>query len=285
MGGARSRGLTRAEFEAVMKRASELSLSDPRDDHGLLDEAEMFRIAGEVGLPDEHVRRALAEVRSSVRPKGIVDAWFGAVQVRGSRIAEASREDLERTLDEFLVAGNLLEAIRQGPDMLLYRPAVDWISHFARAGASISRRAHWAAAKEIEIRLEEVSPKSTFIEIRVDPNIRGSYTAGAGFAGLLLGGGTGFGVAVLAGGVLALPALAAVCFGAVSAGAVALVTARITGRYSKTAREVVQQELEGVLDRLERGEDLAPPPASWRRWVMDQARRFRIEISGSKGER
>ena len=282
MGEEKSRSLTRAQFEAVMKRASELAISDSRDEHGLFEEAEVFRIANEVGLPDEHVRRALAEVRSSVHTKGIVDGWFGAAQVRGSRVASASREDLRSTLDEFLVAGNLLEAVRQGPDSLLYRPAVDWISHFARAGASMSRRAHWAAAKEIEIHLEEVGPKSTFIEIRVDPDIRGTYTAGAGFAALFLGSATAAGVVVLAGGVLAIPALVAASLGGISAGAVALVAARIIGLYSKRARAEVQHELEGVLDRLERGEDLAPPPASWRRWVMDQARRFRIEISGSK---
>ena len=272
------------EFEAVMKRASELAVSDPYDGQSTLDEAEVFRIASEVGLPHKHVRRALAEMRSNENPKGIIDRWFGASQVRGSRVVRASKEDLRRTLDEFLVAGNLLEAIRQGADLLLYRPAVDWISHFARAGASLSRRAHWAAAKEIEIHLEEVDAKTTLIEIRVDPDIRGSYTVGAGFAGLVLGGGTAFGVAALTGAVLGLPAAAALTFGGLSAVVMVAGTARIIGRYSRRAREEVQQEIEGVLDRLEQGEDLTPPPASWRRWVMDQARRFRVEITGSKGD-
>ena len=284
MGEGKSRSLTRAEFEAVMKRASELAVSDPYDGQSSLDEAEVFRIASEVGLPDKHVRRALAEMRSNENPSGVVDQWFGAAQVRGSRVIGASREDLRDTLDQFLVAGNLLEAVRQGTDLLLYRPAVDWISHFARAGASLSRRAHWAAAKEIEIHLEEVGAESTLVEIRVDPDIRGSYTAGAAVTALVAGGATAFGVSALAGAVLALPILAAVSLGGISAAAVAITTARVTGRYARRAREEVQQELEGVLDRLEHGEDLTPPPASWRRWVMDQARRFRIEITGSKGD-
>lgn len=97
------------------------------------------------------------------------------------------------------MAGNLLEAIRDGTDLLLYRPAVDWISHFARAGASLSRRAHWAAAKEIEIHLEEVDAQSTLIEIRVDSDVRRAYTTGAAVTGLLLGSGTAFGVVGLAG--------------------------------------------------------------------------------------
>lgn len=188
MGEEKSRSLTRTEFEAVMKWASGLAVSDPYDGQSTLDEAEVFRITSEVGLPHKHVRRALAEMRSDENPNGITDRWFGAPQVWGSRVVQASQEDLRRTLDEFLVAGNLLEAVRQGTDLLLYRPAVDWILHFARAGASLSRRAHWASAKEIEIHLEEVDAQSTLIEIRVEPDIRGSYTVGAGLTGLGAGG-------------------------------------------------------------------------------------------------
>ncbi len=282
MGEEKSRSLTRTEFETVMKRASELAISDPYDGQSALDEAEVFRIASEVGLPHEHVRRALAEMRSNENPRGIIDRWFGPRQVWGSRVVQASKADLRHALDEFLVAGNLLEAVRERTDLLLYRPAEDWISHVARAGASLSRRARVASAKEIEVHLEDVDAGCTLIEIRVDPNIRGSYTVGAGFAGVVLGGGTAVGVAVLLGVVLAFPLAAALTTGALSAVAIGAVTARIAGRYSRRAREEVQQELEGVLDKLEQGEDLAPPPASWRRWVMDQARRLRVEIKGSK---
>ena len=129
MGEEKSRSLTRTEFKAVMKRASELAVSDPYDGQSTLDEAEVFRIASEVGLP-----------------------------------------------------------------------------------------------------------------------------VGAAFGGL-------------------------------SAVVIAAATARVIGRYSMRAREEVQRELEGVLDRLEQGEDLSPPPASWGRWVMDPARRFRVEMAGSRGER
>ena len=82
-----------------------------------------------------------------------------------------------------------------------------------------------------------------------------------------------------------LPVAAALAFGGLSAVVIAAATARVIGRYSMRAREEVQRELEGVLDRLEQGEDLSPPPASWGRWVMDPARRFRVEMAGSRGER
>jgi len=180
------------------------------------------------------------------------------------------------------VAGNLLEAVRRGTDLMIYRPAADWISHVARAGASLSRRAHWATSKEVEIHFEQVDAKSTLIEIRVDPDIRGSYTVGAGVASVVLGGGAGFGVAALAAAWFLVPAAPALLFGGLAAVAIGPPTAWIIGRYSRRARREVEQELEGVLDRLEQGEDLALPPASWRRWVTDQARRFRVEIAGSK---
>ena len=100
----------------------------------------------------------------------------------------------------------------------------------------------------------------------------------------MTGGGVGFGVAALLGGVLGQPWAAALTAGGLSALVIATTITWVIGRDSLRAREEVQQELEGVLDRLEQGEDLAPPPASWRRWVMDQARRFRVEITGSKGD-
>lgn len=209
------KSLTRREFEAVIKRASELATSDPYGEEGALNEAELFRIAREVGLPDAHVRRALSEVRTREDPKGVVDRWFGSVGVRVSRVVPGEKAKLRALIDEFLVAGHLLQPIRQGTDVLLYRPAVDWISSFARAGASMSQRVYWAAAKEIQVCLSEVA------------------------AGV----------------------------------------ARITGHYSRKRRGEVRQELEGILDRLERGEDLSPPPASWRRWVKRRAKRFKVEMS------
>ena len=51
MGEEKSRSLVPTEFKAVMKRASELAVSDPYDGQSTLDEAEVFRIAREVGLP------------------------------------------------------------------------------------------------------------------------------------------------------------------------------------------------------------------------------------------
>jgi hypothetical protein len=280
MGEEKGTSLTRREFEAVIKRASELSTSDPDGGEGALDEGELFRIAREVGLPDAHVRRALAELRTADDPQGLVARWFGSLTVRVSRVVPGDRERLRVILDEFLVAGHLLQPVRHGSDVLLYRPAVDWISNFARAGASMSQTVYWASAKEIEVRLKEVDEDTTLIEIDVDPGVRSDYTAGAVMGGLGAGGAVSFGVAAFLGTALAVPMTGAWSLGIILGGAVALGVVRVTGHHSRKRREQVQQELEGILDRLERGEDLSPPPASWRRWVTRQARRFKLELSG-----
>lgn len=274
------KGLTRKEFEAVMKRASELSASasDADGGEGELDEAELFRIGREVGFSDAHVRRALLEVRSAETSGSLIDAWVGPRRVHAARVVPGSSEELREILDEFLVAGHLLQPVRQGTDILLYRPAVDWISHFARAGASLSERVHWASAKEVEIRLNEVEDGSTYVELVVDPGIRGDYLSGAIIGGMAAGGAVSFGLLLLLGSLMVppLPLIVSVAAG----GAVAAGVAALTGRASKKKHDEVIQELEGVLDSLERGDDLSPPPASWRRWVKRQAKRFRVDLFG-----
>lgn len=272
------KSLSRSEFEAIIKRASELSASAADGGEGSLDEAELFRIGREVGLSAAHVRMALLEVRSAQTGGSLLDAWLGPRHIRASRLVPGTGEGLREILDEFMVAGHLLQPVRQGTDILLYRPAVDWISHFARAGASLSERVYWASAKEVEINLEDVEEGSTLVELAVDPGIRGDYLSGAIIGGAAAGGGVSFGLLLVLGGVLAppIPLLVALVSGGIAAVGVAV----LTGRASKRRHEEVRQELEGVLDSLERGDDLSPPPASWRRWVQRQAKRFRVDLLG-----
>jgi hypothetical protein len=276
----KSRALTRREFDSVMKRASELAMSDPAAGEGLLDEAEVFRIAREVGIPDAHVRRALVDVRSADVPVTMVDRWFGNADICVSRIVSGQREQIADTLDEFLVVGHLLQPIRRGNEVLLYRPAVGWLSSFARAGASMSEKAYWASAKEFKVQLRQVDDENLVVEFIVDPGIRGELVVGGIVGGVVAGGGVGFGLGVLLSSLAVAPVL---MVSAVVAGAAAVGGGVVwaTGWTSKRQRREVKQELEGVLDALERGDQLNPPPASWRRWVKRQADRFKVELFGS----
>jgi hypothetical protein len=258
------KSLTRREFEEVIRRATELSRLSEVDERPL-SESEVLRIAGEVGLHERHVRQALVELRTQVPASGLVGRLYGPATVRAGRVVPGRPDELAWKLDEFLVAGQLLQPVRRGPEVLLYRPAVDWASQIARAASATSKRHYVASAKDVEIHLDVVSDDTTLVQFEVDPGTRNDHLAG----GLLGGGaagvaaGTGVALAVAAVGPIGL----GVAAGVVGGGLLAAGIAWATGRAHRRRLADVQDEIEGVLDRLEAGESLEPPPPSWRRWV------------------
>lgn len=259
------RSLTRKEFDAVIRRAAELAGDEADRGDGTFSEVELFRIAGEVGLSDAHIRRALSEVRSGEAGGGFLDRTFGPATVSASRVIERDRDVLSVEIDEFLVATQLLQPVRRGRGLLQYRPSLDWASQLARAASFTSRKYYIASAKSVEVRLEEVDQERTLVEFLVDPGTRGDDVAGA-----LLGGGTAAGVVGGVSGV-ALAATAPVAVAvvvAVMAGAGVWTGIGVAvGRSHKRKLLEVRSEVEGVLDDLETGRSLEPPPSSWRRWV------------------
>lgn len=260
-----TRSLTRREFDAVIRRAAELATSDPDAGEGALTESELYRIAGEVGLSASHVRRALAEVRAGTVGGGLLERFFGQSVVRASRVVPGRPEDLAARLDDFLVASQLLQPVRRARTVLQYRPALDWTSQLARAASFHSRKYYIASSRSVEIHLEPVDDHRTLVELVVDPGTRGDDVASAIVGGVLGGGGAG---ALSAWGlVIVIPAAAALTAGAVLAAGVSGGIAYAVGQAHKRKLIEVRAEIEGVLDSLEAGTSLEPPPASWRRWV------------------
>ncbi len=259
------KSLSRREFDAVIRRAAELSTTEGTGE-GSLTELELFRIAREVGLGEEHVRRALGEVRSGGIGGSTLDRIFGPLYVRASRVVPGTPRELSRKLDDFLVGTQLLQSVRRGQGVLQYRPAVDWASQIARAASFSSKKYYLASAKSVEVHLDELEDETTRVEFVVDPGTRGDALGGAafggGFAGLITGGFTA-GPIIAATSVVAPAVVLGVVVGA---GVTAGVTYSV-GRAHKKKLVEVQSEIEGVLDSLEFGESLEPPPASWRRWV------------------
>ena len=261
------RSLTRKEFDAVIRRASELAASEAEVGDGGFSEAEIFRIAGEVGLPQRYVRRALAEVRTT-QGSGILDRLFGSTRVSAWRIVPGTPTEIASVLDDFLVATQLLQRVRRTPAVLQYRPALDWVSQIARAASFTSRKYYVASARWVEARLEAAESERTLVELTVDPGTRGDNIGlaflGGGGAGALSGVGAGLAVA------MAAPVAVAVVAGVVvGAGVLSIVTYSVGASHRRKLREV-QAELEGILDRMEVGESLEPPPPSWQRWVRRQ---------------
>ena len=261
----RGRSLTRREFDAVIRRAAELAASDPDANEGALSEADLFRIAGEVGLQESHVRRALADVRAGRADEGLLDRIFGPATVSAARVVAGKPAAIAAELDDFLVASQLLQPVRRGSSVLQYRPAVDWASQLARAASFTSRKYYIASAKSVEVHLEAVDERRTLVEIQVDPGTRNDDVASAVVGGGIAGGGLG----TLGGWALSTltPIGAAVAVGAVAGVGVWTGVTHLYGRTHKRKLREVALEVEGVLDALETGESLEPPPASWRRWV------------------
>lgn len=263
------RSLTRQEFDAVIRRAVELATNESEGSEGALTESEVFRIAREVGLSDRHVRQALSDVRMEAPASGFLDRIFGPAQVRAARVVPGSPSALAGQLDDFLVGTQLLQRVRRSPSLLQYRPSVDWASQLARAASFTQKKYYVASAKSVEVRLEALEEGYTHVELWVDPGTRGDSMAGAfvggGVAGTALGVGTAVMIVMSGGGVL-LGVGAGVALGGGLTGGI---TSGVGSSHKRKLLEV-QAELEGLLDRLEHGESLEPPPASWRSWVKRQ---------------
>ena len=259
------KGLTRREFDAVISRAAELSSSDTGGGDGELSEEELFRIAGEVGLSGTHVRQALDEVRSDVAFGGRLDRWFGPQFIRATRLVPGDRSELARRFDDFLVGTQLLQSVRRGSEVLMYRPSVDWASQIARAASSQSRKYYIASARSVEVHMQQLEKGRSHVEIIVDPGTRGDSVGSA----VVFGGIGGVASGTMAGWALSAltPVGLAVGAGVLLAGAVASGVAYRTGASAKKKLQEVKAELEGILDTLELGEPLEPPPAAWRQWV------------------
>ncbi len=264
------RSLTRQEFDAVIRRAAELAQSDPEAADGDLSEADLYRIAGDVGLGEGHVRRALAEVRSGASPggSGLLDRLFGAATVHASRVVPGRPDELRESIDEFFVASQLLEPVRRAPGMLQYRPAVDWASKLAQAASLRSKKHYVASARRVDVRLDRVDDERTLVALTVDPGTRGEQLAGAGIGGGSAGVGLGVGATILL--TPAWPLAAAVAGGVILGSIVSSGIAVAVGRGHRRRLTEVEAEVEGILDLLEAGEPLEPPPPSWRRWVRRQ---------------
>ena len=258
------KGLSRPQFEEVIRRASELAATDAEPGTSL-SEAELFRIASEVGLPAAHVKTALAEVRSRPVPSGPFQALARGPWVRVSRVVPGTREEVTAAIDRFLVGGRLLQPVRKGKEQLVYWPAKDWVSQIARAASSTGKRYYIASAKRVEVTLHPVTEDTTLVEFAVDPGIHGEHFGGAVVSSVIGGGAGGVGTTLLVAG--AAPLAVGVLAGVAAGGAIMAGISYLVGRNYLSQLERVHLEVEGVLDRLERQEEPAPPPASWRQWV------------------
>jgi hypothetical protein len=264
------KSITRRDLPAVVKRAAELAfVADDVDEQ--LPEEEVIRIAAELGLAERHVRQALYEGVKDEPEPGLLDRQFGTPRIMAARAVPLPPDRARRALEDYLVTHEYLQIVRRQADSTTFEPAVDPMSKFARAFQRSSRH-QLASASGIEICIRSLETgwshariRALYEDDRQSKVVRGSIT------GVLLGLPAGAFTAMLIGNVTAglLIPEAGVAAGAV-AGIAAFSSIVMTSLASarkqwRRWRERTQDQAEAVLDRLEKGDDLRPPPSPWLR--------------------
>jgi hypothetical protein len=263
----RGRAIERSEFEQVIRRAAELTLRDADADEQL-SEDEVFRVATELGLPAHHVRRALFELPElTVQPRWY-DRYYDAPVFSAARVVPSQAGPLLRRIEEYLVTREYLQIVRRRGENIAFVPADDAISSVARAFLRSGPRHHIARATRVLVSAHAMPDDSAHVRFDVDlSEERRSSASGASAAGLA-GGFIVGAVAAHFAGVLTPAGLGVVPEVVAFGGGMAATFAATFSAAAKRFRNRVHTarlEIIGLLDRLEHGERLEPPPAPWRR--------------------
>jgi hypothetical protein len=273
-----SRAIARRDFEQVIRRAAELSLADT-DPDDVLSEEEVLRIATELGLPTHYVRQALFELPElSVRPRWY-DRHFDPAVFSVAREVPSRKDPVLRRLEDYLVTREYLQIVRRRGDSIAFMPADDTISSLARALSRPGSRHTISRASRVMVGVHAVPGDSA--HVRFDVDLSGARSDLVKTGGIVGGGlGLAFGsiAAMLTSAALPetlgpLPQI--VAFGGTAAATVAA-SLTVAARSFRTRVFAAKMELTGLLDRLERGDRLDPPPAPWRR-------RLQLRLFGDRG--
>jgi hypothetical protein len=262
--------ISRRNLPAVVKRAAELA-SMEGDAEEQLPEDEVVRIAAELGLSERHVRQALMEGVTDEEEPSFLDRQLGVPRIMATRAVPTSPEQARAAMEDYLVTREYLQIVRRQNVTTSFEPADDVVSKVAR-GFSRSKKHCLAAADAVEVTIRELQPGWAHVRVKaVYPDARklhvGGATAGIVFLGVPVAAAGGTLVGALANGVLVDPV--AIALGATTG--LGILTGVAAGFWSiaksnfRKWRERTVNEANGVLDRLEKGDELRPPPAPWLR--------------------
>jgi hypothetical protein len=262
------RAIARRDLEAVIRRAVELSVQDASADE-VLAEGEVVRIAAELGLQPQHVRQALYELPGLRAQPHWAERYFGPAILTASRPVPGAPESTLRRLEDYLVTREYLQIVRRKGDQVALAPADDTISSIARGLLRSGKRHHVAKAQRVLLSVRPLDAQNAHVRIEADledkrrESVRGGLFGG-GVAGLIVGSLGAVGVDMALGPGLATTIAQTLALGGgIAASATAGIAAAGAGFRRRMAE--ARMEIDGLLDRLERGDRLEPPPAPWRR--------------------
>jgi hypothetical protein len=257
------RYLTRRDLEAVLRRAAELEI-EAGGAAPELSEADLLRIAREVGLSEESVRRALAEHRAAPGAGGWLSDRGWLVRLCGPSLVTASRgvgrpaADVREQVEAHFVRAEGLRLVRRTRDASLWEPDRSVVASLVR-GLDLLGRGYELAkrARAIELRTLPIDERSSQVVLTADVGgARASWFWGLGVAA---GVAAATGAAVFILGLPSAPDAAAL--GALTLLVLTVALARSGYRRGVERMRVV---LDGLLDRLEHDEPLEPRRPSWR---------------------
>lgn len=261
------RAIARRDFEQVIRRAAELAAHDSDADE-LLTEDEVLRIARELGLEPHHVQRAMHELPELRRPPQWYDRWFDSPIFSVSRVVPGRIDPTLRRVQDYLVTREYLQPVRRRGDSVAFVPAEDTISSLSRAFARPGSRHVVSRASRLVLSVQRLPDDRAHIRFDVDlAEARGEALKGGLLMGGIGGAVAGVGLAVVATGFTPAalgPVPEVLAFGGTLA---ASLVAGVSAAASRFRRRIATARLElaALLDRVEHGESLDPPPAPWRR--------------------
>lgn len=248
--------LTRADLDRVIRRAAELQFQEGEDDPGALSEEEVLRIGGEVGLEPAHVRRAIGEIRAEALVPALppdrspMRRLLGEGRIRAERVVPGEAHEIEERLVRWLTKAESLVAVRRRAGTSIWEPAEGFVAQLQRGLKWGGQRYQLAEARQVELSVQPLEEGYALVTMTLDVrNVRaeqgGGYLAGFG------GGAGALAFTVAASAALPPIGLVAAAVAAVTAGGLGGLAA---GRHAfETRRERLRLEMEGLLDRLERG--------------------------------
>jgi hypothetical protein len=238
-----------------------------------LDAGEVVRIGEEVGIEARHVQQAIAEVRAEAlvpdapEDHGLMVRIAGPATVRVSRVVPGDQAHVERNVEHYLREKELLKPVRTQPGRSLWEPAGGLVSSMRRAMDVGGHGYTIAKAKRLQVAVQPLESGWSLVTLTADmSNVRNEHTGGwlAGFGVPGIGGavaliiGTGGAVLAVLGGV------------ALVGGAFAGATAAAR-RHLRKERMRMELTLQGLLDRLERGETLELDGEPWHQKLLRSA--------------
>jgi len=265
-----SNEITRSSLPAVVKRAAELATSEGEPEERI-SEAEVIRIAAELGLAERHVRAALYEGAEEPENLSLIDREFGVPRILTTRAVQLPPDQARRALEDYLVTCEYLQIVRRQPASSTFHRADDAISRVAR-GFSRSKKHCLANAEAVEITTRELEPGWTHVRLKaIYPDARRSHIVGASMGTIFIGGPLGVWSAVATNIVLTDALGAAASLGVGTAIGLTAFSGMAVGMFSAARnnyrkwRERTKTEAEFLLDRLEKDSSLRAPTSPWLR--------------------